>query len=220
MADLETADGAKVEAARAEINASFDAAMNDDAPAPTPPRRQRPAAPAAPPQETRPRAARSRAAKDDKPRVTPRPAATLTDDERRQGAQGLAQITAGVAMIAAKATGNMAFAADAVTIASHGDALADACVDTAKHSPAFAAALDKVCAAGPYAALIGVGVAIASQLARNHKPALAIPGTVHPSELLQPPPASEAQAALWPSGSTARNSGRSTSTTGPGSMCC
>lgn len=194
MAELQTTDGEAIEAKRAEINAGFDAALHSDQPLPpTPPRRQRAAAaPDAP--EPRPR--RARAAKDDKARVTARPAgAVLTDDERRQGAQGLAQVTAGVAMIAAKATGNMAFAADAVTIASHGDALADACVETARHSPAFAAALDKVCAAGPYAAMIGVGVAIVSQLARNHRPSLQIPGTVDPAALLQPPAAGQPQGA-------------------------
>ena len=182
MPELQTTDGEKIEAARATINADFDQAMNTDEPqAAAPPRKQpRPAAPDAPP-----RARRERASKDDKPRTSPRGAvATLTDEQRRTGAKGLAQVTAGVAMVAAKATGNMAFAADALTLVNHGDALADACVETAKASPAFAAALDKVCAAGPYAAMIGVGVAIVSQLARNHKPALAIPGTVDPSELL------------------------------------
>jgi hypothetical protein len=186
MPELLTTDGKQIDAARAdEINASFDAAMNDDSPGPAaPPRKQPPAAP----EESQPRAKRARQPRDDKARVTPRPAAaSLTDDQRHQGAKGLAQVTAGVAMVAAQATGNLAFTADAVTIVSHSDALADACVQTAKASPAFAAALDKVCAAGPYAAMIGVGVAIVSQLARNHKPSLPIPGTVHPDELLSPP---------------------------------
>jgi len=185
VAELQTPDGDKIEAARAEINAGFDSAMNSDEPAPAAPPRKQP--PPAAPGASQPRAKRGRPPKDDTPRTAPKGApVTLTDDQRRAGAKGLAQVTAGVAMVAAKATGNMAFAADAVTIVSHGDALADACVETAKASPAFAAALDKVCAAGPYAAMIGVGVAIVSQLARNHKPALAIPGTVHPSELLAP----------------------------------
>lgn len=190
MAELQTPEGEQVELDRAQINADFDTAMNSDGPLPpTPPRKQRTPAQA---DDTAPRAKRTRQTRDDKPRTTARPAAAaLTDDERHQGAQGIAQITAGVAMIAAKATGNMAFAADAVTIANHGDALADACVETARHSPAFAAALDKVCAAGPYAAMIGVGVAIVSQLARNHKPSLTIPGTVHPDQLLRPPAAGD-----------------------------
>ncbi len=186
MAALLTPDGKQVDTARADaINADFDAAMNDDSPGPSaPPRRQVQAAPEA----GQPRAKRARQPKDDKARTTPGSAAvTLTDEQRLAGAKGLAQVTAGVAMVAAKATGNMAFAADAVTIVGHSDALAEACVETAKASPAFAAALDKVCAAGPYAAMIGVGVAIVSQLARNHKPSLAILGTVHPDKLLQPP---------------------------------
>ena len=186
MAELQTTDGDPVEVTRTEINANFDAAMNDDPPAPAaPPRRQR----AADPPADRPK--RGRASKDEKPRADAKAAVTLTDEQRLQGARDLAQVTAGVAMVAAKATGNMAFAADAVTIVNHGDALAEACVETAKASPAFAAALDKVCAAGPYAALIGVGVAIVSQMARNHKPSLEIPGTVHPMQLLQPPAAED-----------------------------
>ena len=183
MAELQTADGEKVEASRAGINADFDAAMNDDTQATAaPPRKERPASAAAStPKRRQPRDAA-------KPRTSPRAAcATLTDEQRHQGAKGLAQVTAGVAMIAAKATGNMAFAADAVTIAESGDALACACVETAKASPAFAAALDKVCAACLYVALIGVGVSIVSQLARNHRPSLAIPGTVDPGQLLAPP---------------------------------
>jgi hypothetical protein len=183
--DLETPDGEQVESARAEINAGFDAVMNDDSPGPAAPPRRQKAAPAA--DAGQPRAKRARPAKEDKPRTAARtPAAPLSDELRLQGAKGIVQVTAGVALIAANATGNMAFTADAVTIVSHGDALAEACVETAKASPAFAAALDKVCAAGPYAALIGVGVAIVTQLARNHAPSLPIPGTVHPMELLQP----------------------------------
>lgn len=188
MAELETPDGEQVEVTRTEINASFDAAMNSDAPAPAaPPRRQR----AADPPADRPRRGRASKDKDEKPRADAKAAVTLTDEQRLQGAKGLAQVTAGVAMVAAKATGNMAFAADAMTIVNQSDALVEACVETAKASPAFAAALDKVCAAGPYAALISVGVAIVSQMARNHKPSLEIPGTVHPMKLLQPPAAED-----------------------------
>jgi hypothetical protein len=184
VAELLTPDGEQVDAAKAEINASFDAVMNAEAgEAAAPPRRQ---PQAAAPDSVKPR--RGRPPKDDKARSAPRPPAppALGDDARREGTRGLVQVTAGVAMIAAKATGNPAFAADAITIVNHGDALADACVETARSSPAFAAALDKVCAAGPYAAMIGVGVAIVSQLARNHKPDLAIPGTVPPPQLFKP----------------------------------
>lgn len=193
MAELQTPDGEQVEAAKAEVNARFDATMNDDAPAPaSPPRKERPAGTADTPAT---RGKRTRQTRDDKPRTSSRAAAvTLTDEQRHKGAKSLTQVTAGVALIAAKATGNMAFAADAVAITDNGDALADACVETANASPAFAAALDKVCAAGPYAALIGVGVAIVSQLARNHVPSLAIPGTVHPAKLLElPAPAAQAE---------------------------
>ena len=99
--------------------------------------------------------------------------------------KGLAQVGAGIALLFGKATGKDAFKADAVTIASAADEIADACVQTAKADPKFAAALDKVCAAGPYAALISVAVGVGSQCARNHKPDLKIPGTVDPAELLK-----------------------------------
>jgi len=62
----------------------------------------------------------------------------------------------------------IAWRADAVTLAANADALADACVETAKHSASFAAALDKVTQVGPYAALVSVTLGLGAQLARNH----------------------------------------------------
>lgn len=189
MPELLTPDGEEIEAARAQINADFAAVMNDDSPGPAaPPRRQRSAVADGKPG----RARGAKPPRDDRARSAARPAAaSLSDAQRLEGAKGIAQVTAFAALTAAKATGNPAFAADAATIAVHGEALASACVETARTSPAFAAALDKVCAAGPYAALIGVGVTITAQLARNHKPDLVIPGTVDPRELLQAPGAGD-----------------------------
>jgi hypothetical protein len=63
---------------------------------------------------------------------------------------------------------NIAWRADAVTIANAAEPFASALVDVAKQSPGFAAALDKVTAVGPYGALIAVGLGLAGQLARNH----------------------------------------------------
>jgi hypothetical protein len=123
--------------------------------------------------------------KEEKARTTAKPGVVLDDGQRAQGVKGLAQLGAGLALMLGKATKKEAFTADAVTIASSADEIADACVQTAKADPKFAAALDKVCSAGPYAALITVGVGVASQIARNHKPDLNIPGTVNPAELLK-----------------------------------
>ena len=109
----------------------------------------------------------------------------LDDGQRAQGVKGFAQIGAGIALMFGKATGKDAYKADAVTIASAADEIADAAVQIANADPKFAAALDKVCAAGPYAALITVAVGVGSQCARNHKPSLKLPGTVDPAELLK-----------------------------------
>ena len=109
----------------------------------------------------------------------------LDDGQRASGVKGFAQIGAGIALMFGKATKNSACKADAVTIASAADEIADAAVQVAHADPKFAAALDKVCAAGPYAALISVAVSVGTQCARNHKPDLKIPGTVDPAELLK-----------------------------------
>ena len=128
---------------------------------------------------------RGRPPKAEQARTTAKAGTVLDDSQRAQGVKGLAQVGAGIALLFGKATGKDAFKADAVTIASAAGEIADACVQTAKADPKFAAALDKVCAAGPYAALISVAVGVGSQCARNHKPDLKIPGTVDPADLLK-----------------------------------
>lgn len=188
MPTLETADGKPVDVTPADpdaVNAAFDAAMNDDGPdEQAPPKRQpKPAAEA-------PKPKRGRPVKAEQARTTAKAGTALDDGQRAQGVKGLVQLGAGVALMLGKATGKDAFTADAVTIASAADEIADACVQTAKADARFAAALDRVCSAGPYAALITVGVGVVSQIARNHKPGLMIPGTVDPAELLK---AQEAQ---------------------------
>ena len=129
-------------------------------------------------------------------RVTAKAGAALDDAQRAKGVKGFAQIGAGIALLAGKATGKDAYKADAVTIASAADEIADAAVQIAHADPKFAAALDKVCAAGPYAALITVAVSVGTQCARNHKPSLKLPGTVDPAELLKAQ--DEAEAASVP----------------------
>ncbi len=182
MPTLETADGKPVDVTpdADAVNAQFAAAMADDGPdEQAPPKRQpRPA-------DEAPKPKRGRPPKAEQARTTAKAGTVLDDGQRAQGVKGLAQLGAGVALMLGKATGKQAFTADAITIASSADEIADACVQTAKADARFAAALDRVCSAGPYAALVTVGVGLASQIARNHKPSLTIPGTVDPAELLK-----------------------------------
>lgn len=183
MPTLETPEGKPVDVVDPDaVNAQFAASMADDGPdEQAPPRRQ--PKPKAEVEVAKPR--RTRPPKDEKARTTAKAGTVLDDGQRAQGVKGLAQIAAGVALMLGKATKKDAYTADAVTIASSADEIADACVQTAKADARFAAALDKVCSAGPYAALITVGVGVVSQVARNHKPSLVIPGTVDPAELLK-----------------------------------
>lgn len=186
MPTLETANGRPVEVTPPDAEATnreFSRVMANDGPdaEQAPPKRQ--PKPAADPDAPKPR--RGRPPKSEQARTTATPGPALNDGQRAQGVKGLAQLAAGLTLMAAKATGNAAFQADAVTIASNAEQIADACVQTAKADAKFAAALDKVCSAGPYAALISVAVGVGSQIARNHKPSLSIPGTVDPAELMQ-----------------------------------
>lgn len=183
---LETTDGKLVDVPTvdpAAVNARFDAAMNDDGPDEQAPPKRQPKPPAEPAEVSKPR--RGRPPKAEQARTTAKAVTVLDDGQRAQGVKGLAQVGAGFALMIGKATKNDAFQADAVTIASHADQLADAVVQIAKTDPAFAARVDKVCSAGPYSALIMVGVSIVSQCARNHRPSLVIPGTIDPAELLK-----------------------------------
>jgi hypothetical protein len=122
-----------------------------------------------------PKRPRGRPRKDDRARVSagstaPPKADPEADARRGDGVRGLVQMAAGLCLVADSRTPdkNIAFRADAVTLAASSDALATACVETAKHSASFAAALDKVTQAGPYAALISVTLGLGAQLARNH----------------------------------------------------
>ncbi len=182
MPTLETVDGQPVAPVDPEaVNQAFSRAMADDSTdgEKAPPKRQA----AAEVEVARPKSGRP--PKAEKARTTARPSVVLDDSQRAQGVKGLAQVGAGVVLMVGKATGNDAFKADAVTIASSADEIADACVQTAKADARFAAALDKVCAAGPYAALIGVMVGVGSQIVRNHRPGLHLPGTTDPDVLLK-----------------------------------
>jgi len=185
MPTLETVDGQAVAPVNAaEVEAAFGRAMSSTGPEleQAPARRVK----ADTAEADAPKARPKRTPKAEQARTTTAPAAPALDDKQRAaGVKGLAQVGAGLTLLFAKATGKDAFKADAVTIASSGDELADAAIQVAHADPKFAAALDKVCSAGPYAALITVAVSIGSQVARNHKPDLKIPGTVDPAELLK-----------------------------------
>jgi hypothetical protein len=181
---LETPDGNPVDVTvpdKAAVDREFAAAMADARPDPqAPPRRAAPI----PPDGAPPRRPRGRPPKEARPRTAAAAAVPLTDAQRTAGIKGIVQVTAAITLMAARATGKQAYRADAVTIASNADEVAVAALDVAHADPKFAAALDKVCAAGPYGALITVAVSIGSQCARNHRPSLKIPGTVDPAKLL------------------------------------
>ena len=185
MPTLETTDGKAVDVdppTPAEINARFQQTMNSDGAADpaTPPKR----AARGPATDTaRPRG--GKAPRAEKSRTTAAPAAgPLTGAQRKAGVAGLMQLAAVIPLGLAKRTGKDAYKADAIAIVSSADEIAEACAETADADPRFAAALDRVCAAGPYGALITAAFGLGSQLARNHRPALNLPGTVHPDKLL------------------------------------
>lgn len=222
MADLKTPEGKAVDldAVKADANSAFDAAMAGEAPeVPAPPKVTR-----TPKDDARPRTRRV-PSKDEKPRTTAK-TPLLSDEQRAQGVAGLVQVGAGLCLVAKKATGKDAFQADAVTLASNAEQIADACVQTAKNDARFAAALDRVMAVGPYAALVSVMVGVGSQIVRNHRPSLSLPGTVDPAKLIKAQDEAAAQqkevagAALCRSGTPARSSSASGSITGAASMCC
>lgn len=107
----------------------------------------------------------------------------LSRDVRVQGINGLVGVSAAVLAMAGKGTGDQALSADGVTLAMHADPIAQAVADTADQDERFARVVDRLCTAGPYAALIGVMVGVGSQVARNH--GIEIPGTMAPDELLK-----------------------------------
>lgn len=184
MPTLTTETGKPVDVGPADadaINARFREAIDSDGPDEMAPPRREPDKPA----EGKPRRGPGRPKAEEKSRTTAKAAVSLSDAERANGVQGLAQLAAAIPLMLAKTTGNQAWSADAVTIAANAPAIADACVQVARNDARFAAALDRVCSSGPYAALISVGLSVGMQCARNHRPALALPGTVHPDELLR-----------------------------------
>lgn len=191
MPSLETPGGKAVPLDTEAVNKAFDQTMNDDPPdQDAPPKRtQDPPAQDKPKRTRRPR--QPRESKSEKSRTTSSASRALTDEQRTEGVKGITQIAGAMCLMAAKATASPAWEADAVVIADNADEIADAVVATAQADARFAVALDKVCSAGPYAALVTVMVTVGGQIARNHRPTLALPGTVDPVELLTRPDANQ-----------------------------
>lgn len=177
--DVDAAEQIERDFARAQATAPTDV--------PAPPRK---------PAETAtdaPKPKRGRPPKSEQARVTSAAPAASTaqlaqlDKQRLEGVKGFAQIGAGLCLMLDSRTpdSNLAWRADAVTLANAADPLAAACVEVAKNNASFAAVLDKVTKVGPYGALLSVGLSVAGQLARNHGiQAGEMLGAVAPEKLL------------------------------------
>jgi hypothetical protein len=128
----------------------------------------------------------------DKPRVAAAPevANSATSAERRKtwvdGITGFAQIGAAGCLMVHQRTNDIAWKADALTIANTAPALAEAIADVAAQSDQLGRLLDKICSVGPYGALITVGIGLSAQLAANHgvKQATAL-GALPPQDLIK-----------------------------------
>lgn len=184
MPTLETADGKPVDVTpvdAAAVNAKFNQVMSGDGPDPGALPKRAVRGPATD-DGAKPRTAR--APKAEKSRTTKAPAAALSRDKRVEGLQGIGQVVAGIFALGGKATGSTALLADSLTIVENAEPAAEAVADMCDVDAKFAATIDKICSAGPWSALITVGVAVGTQMFRNHRPGMSIPGTVHPDELI------------------------------------
>lgn len=114
----------------------------------------------------------------------------LTHEARKQGVQGLVQLAAGACLLVERATDQVAFRADAITLATSAEDLGEAIAATCDQDERMARVIDRICAAGPYSALITVAFSVGSQIARNH--GAQVPGTNSPEDLIQMAEASAA----------------------------
>jgi hypothetical protein len=115
---------------------------------------------------------RARPGRNERARTTSKKATApspQTDAERKAGVEGLVQIGAGVTLLVHQRTHDDAYMADAITLSNSSEMLSDAVVETAKHNARFAAVVDKVTAAGPYAMLTSAVLSVGAQIAANHK---------------------------------------------------
>lgn len=97
-------------------------------------------------------------------RTASRPSPRSTD--YRAGVKGLLQLVATPLVIAGAKKPELL--ADGIAVEMHGDNLANALNETAKHVPQVAAALDKILAAGPYGLIIAAIIPLGAQIAVNH----------------------------------------------------
>jgi hypothetical protein len=100
------------------------------------------------------------------------------------GVKGIIQIPAAVClMLSQRAADPVPLKADAITLASSADELAEAVAATCDADERFARIVAKVITAGPYAALAGAVISVGTQVARNH--GAPMPGTTDPAELVR-----------------------------------
>lgn len=170
MPELSTPEGKKLDADPVKVDREFARAMvaETDAEIAAPPDRKPPAEGERPVRRRPPKNQRTTGAPPKN--ATPAKPNPELDKQRSDGIKGIVQISAAVCMGLDSRTpdSNCAFKADAIVLASNADPIADAVVETAKHNAQFAAVVDRITAAGPYAALVGVAMSVGMQLARNH----------------------------------------------------
>jgi len=186
---LTTPDGTAVKLDR-DFAAAMAAPESDEPVAPAPPKvdkeapfgrkadgspRQRPAGPG--------RGRRTTTQPAKQPAAAVSETAQEASQRRAEGVQGLMQLGAGLCL-ALSARGGDAFKADAYTLAANSEPFGSACASVAAENPGFAAALDKITQAGPYAALMTIAVPMVTQIVRNHRPAMKLPGTSNPADLV------------------------------------
>lgn len=181
---IRTPEGKPVDVPPAEeIEHAFARAMAEPAGDDKRPPRRTQTAPAPSGEEDKPRVRRGPGRPPKTTTEAPKPKPTgLSRDIRAQGVQGIVQLAAGGCLLAERGTGNRSFRADAITLASSAEDIGNAVADVCDQDERFARVVDKVCAAGPYSALITVMFSVGSQIARNH--GAQVPGTNDPEDLI------------------------------------
>lgn len=189
---LQTPDGKKIEVTEADFARAMAAPEPDEPVAAAPPRKD-PDAPYGRTKDGAPkRGPGGRPSKHDAPRAAkaaPNTSAVTSetpqqaDKRRSDGVKGIVQQAAMATTIAYTVTQDKAFYADAITLTSFAEPMADAVVQTARVNPGFAKLVDRISNIGPYAALGSVVIGMSIQLAANH--GLRLPGSSDPAELIE-----------------------------------
>lgn len=164
------------------------AAVDKVLPEHTPPKREKPVP--APDEAARIKREAAKPKREARPRTAPstakKPAADLRA-QRVDGVKGLVQIGAVVCLAMDQRTppADISFQADALVLVGNAEAIATAVADTCDKSERFAAIVDRVTEAGPYAALVAVAFSVGAQIARNHGVSFAASlGTVAPEQIV------------------------------------